>query len=94
MGITVGFSEWDVLDAKVAFHVGHNAFFAAPTGNWKISSCGYTDLTRAGRKALGGTAVGGRFWGTTAGWDGPLKRSRKEQTFKKNYPTCLPCTVL
>ncbi|CAK9108638.1 WW domain-containing oxidoreductase [Durusdinium trenchii] len=59
MGITVGFSEWDVLDAKVAFHVGHNAFFAAPTGNWKISSCGYTDLTRAGRKALGGTAVGG-----------------------------------
>lgn len=43
-------SQLEHLD--VAFHIGHNAFFAAPTSN--ISSCGYTDLTRGGRKALGG----------------------------------------
>ena len=52
-GAAINFSQPGQLEhLDVAFHIGHNAFFAAPTSN--ISSCGYTDLTRGGRKALGG----------------------------------------
>lgn len=47
--------DWGEEQAGVAFHLGHNAFFAAPTSG--ISSCGYTDITQGGRKALGGLAL-------------------------------------
>jgi len=40
---------------KVEFHFGHNAFFAAPLPGF--SSCGYTDITGGGRKALGGLTL-------------------------------------
>eukprot|EP00927_Polykrikos_kofoidii_P025258 TRINITY_DN22729_c0_g1_i1.p1 TRINITY_DN22729_c0_g1~~TRINITY_DN22729_c0_g1_i1.p1 ORF type:complete len:1031 (+),score=146.22 TRINITY_DN22729_c0_g1_i1:201-3095(+) len=47
-------------DAEVAFHFGHNEFFAAPTSG--ISSCGYANAG-GGRKSLGGLAL--RLHGVT-----------------------------
>ena len=63
LGAVVSFSSGlngsHPVAAEVAFHMGHNSFFAAPTSN--VSSCGYTDITRGGRKALGGLRL--RFRG-------------------------------
>ncbi|CAE8668106.1 unnamed protein product, partial [Polarella glacialis] len=49
LGVAVA---WQPDTAEIDFHVGHNAFFAAPVSG--VSSCGYTS---GGRKALSGLTL-------------------------------------